>query len=425
MNSKTTAFLKRYQEVIILSTLFLINFGTHFFRLSYPREIVFDETYFANFANNYLKGIQFTDIHPPLGKLLIALGIKLFGFNSLGWRITNAFFGILFIFLAYFLIKKLFQSRMIGYFFLFLATFETSFFIESRFALINIYLLFFGILGFYFLAQFFLTQKIKHFLAFVTFSALSFSVKWIGLFGMGIFLVIYFLREFLFLEGVDYFKRKFEHLFKVLKKLKTPSPKWLFLSLIIFIGIYSSIFLIDIYLTKRSLIYFLEFQANSLKYNLTLEASHPYSSHWWSWPLVLKPVWFYYQNLDHKVLGVVELGNVFIWWLSVPAILYLSWQAIKKSNILYFLVSLGFWVSFLPFIFIHRVMFLYHYLTPLMFGMIGESIILKEIFEEDKKVVILLLIAIAGFFIYFYPLLTALPISEGSFVHRMLFKSWY
>ena len=43
-----------------------------FYRISEPRQVVFDEVHFGGFASHYLKGTYFFDVHPPLGKLIIA-----------------------------------------------------------------------------------------------------------------------------------------------------------------------------------------------------------------------------------------------------------------------------------------------------------------------------------------------------------------
>jgi dolichyl-phosphate-mannose-protein mannosyltransferase len=42
------------------------------YRISEPRQVVFDEVHFGGFASHYLKGTYFFDVHPPLGKLIIA-----------------------------------------------------------------------------------------------------------------------------------------------------------------------------------------------------------------------------------------------------------------------------------------------------------------------------------------------------------------
>ena len=47
--------------------------------------------------------------HPPLGKGIIALGIRLFGFNPFGWRIMGALFGIAMLPLLYVFSKHIFK----------------------------------------------------------------------------------------------------------------------------------------------------------------------------------------------------------------------------------------------------------------------------------------------------------------------------
>lgn len=45
---------------------------SRFWMLGHPAEIVFDEVYFGNFTNFYIKETFFFDIHPPFGKMLMA-----------------------------------------------------------------------------------------------------------------------------------------------------------------------------------------------------------------------------------------------------------------------------------------------------------------------------------------------------------------
>ena len=56
----------------ILFLFTLISLALRLYRISEPRQVVFDEVHFGGFASNYLKGTYFFDVHPPLGKLIIA-----------------------------------------------------------------------------------------------------------------------------------------------------------------------------------------------------------------------------------------------------------------------------------------------------------------------------------------------------------------
>jgi dolichyl-phosphate-mannose--protein O-mannosyl transferase len=58
-----------------------------------PRFYAFDEHHFVENARNYLQRLPDLNDHPPLGKLLLAIGISLFGDSSAGWRAVPALFG--------------------------------------------------------------------------------------------------------------------------------------------------------------------------------------------------------------------------------------------------------------------------------------------------------------------------------------------
>ena len=49
--------------------------------------------------------------HPPLGKVFISLGVRMFGMNPFGWRIIGVLFGIGMIPFMYFFGRRLFKNR--------------------------------------------------------------------------------------------------------------------------------------------------------------------------------------------------------------------------------------------------------------------------------------------------------------------------
>lgn len=52
----------------------LLSFSTYVYNFSYPQAFFWDENYHVSSAQKYLNGVYFMEQHPPLGKLLIALG---------------------------------------------------------------------------------------------------------------------------------------------------------------------------------------------------------------------------------------------------------------------------------------------------------------------------------------------------------------
>lgn len=75
-----TAFRIELDGISIL--LFVIAFITRTFRLSQPKDIVFDELHYGKYVGLYNKQTFFFDQHPPLGKQLIAAVTSLVGFGN-------------------------------------------------------------------------------------------------------------------------------------------------------------------------------------------------------------------------------------------------------------------------------------------------------------------------------------------------------
>jgi dolichyl-phosphate-mannose--protein O-mannosyl transferase len=67
----------------LLLLLAVVSAGLHFYRLSEPRSVVFDEVWFGDFVNAYTgSGAYFLDVHPPHAKLLIAGVAALGGYHG-------------------------------------------------------------------------------------------------------------------------------------------------------------------------------------------------------------------------------------------------------------------------------------------------------------------------------------------------------
>jgi len=138
-------------EKLFLIFLFAFNFLFRLFRIQAPAESFLNEKYYIlPAARDILLG--FGDTKPitppsPLGKLLFASSIKLFGDNPFGWRILPVLFTAALVILTYFLAKEIFKNRAIATTAGILLTFEAALFVHSRSADPEVFLVTFIILS--------------------------------------------------------------------------------------------------------------------------------------------------------------------------------------------------------------------------------------------------------------------------------------
>jgi len=121
-------------------------------------------------------------------------------------------------------------------------------------------------------------------------------------------------------------------------------------------------------------------------YHNNLATPHAASSPWWAWPFDLKPVWFYQGSFAGSTAGsIYDAGNLVIWWLGVPAMAFVAWQAYARRSLALALVGIAFacqWVSWAR---IDRAAFQYHYYTSLPFILIGLAYLLAEVWHGASR----------------------------------------
>jgi len=138
----------------------LIAVGAFFLRvinLGNPKGFVFDEVYYVDGARDLLKyGVEVDGsepefvVHPPIGKWSIALGIRIFGDNEFGWRITAAIAGTLIILIAARLAHELFYSPFLTAITAALLALDGLLLVHSRTALLDLFLTLFVLTAAYF-----------------------------------------------------------------------------------------------------------------------------------------------------------------------------------------------------------------------------------------------------------------------------------
>lgn len=144
-----------------------------FWNLGKPHAVIFDETYYAKdswaLINQGYEGAWPKDIdktiltdpgsvliptdpgyvvHPPMGKWVIGVGEKLFGFEPFGWRFMVALLGTLSVLMLCRIGRRLFRSTFLGCLAGLLLAVDGLHFVMSRTALLDQVLMFFVLAAF-------------------------------------------------------------------------------------------------------------------------------------------------------------------------------------------------------------------------------------------------------------------------------------
>jgi predicted membrane-bound dolichyl-phosphate-mannose-protein mannosyltransferase len=158
-----------------------------------------------------------------------------------------------------------------------------------------------------------------------------------------------------------------------------------------------------------------ELQSQMFGYHFGLQAGHPAASPWWSWPLDLKPVWFYSHSYDDRLMAVIyNGGNPILFWAGIPAILWCAVLAWRRRSLALVLIVAAFAFQYLPWTRIERATFQYHYLTAVLIAMIAVAYVVDEGLRSwayrSLAIAFLVLAVIAGLLIF--PLGSALAMPD-------------
>jgi dolichyl-phosphate-mannose-protein mannosyltransferase len=359
---------------------------TRFISLGDPAEEYFDEVYHAFTAriilhgdpkawewwNPHPEGFAYEWTHPPLAKEGMVLGMLGLGENALGWRAPAAILGVAAVFLVYRICRDLLGDDLVGIFAAWFFALDGLPLVMSRIGMNDMYFLTFMLLSFW------LFIKDRTFLSSV-FLGLAASSKWT---------VFWFLP----LLAVAHFSLR--------KKIRLSYVWYFVIPPLVYIGSY-----LPMFLTGHDWSTFVGMQKQMWWYHTQLVATHPYTSSWWSWPFLLRPIWLYTSGGisngfgKNMIANIYAMGNPFVFWTGIVAVIYVGYLAYVKRSRRLGLVVFSYLVFFAPWAFSPRIMFLYHYLPSLPFMAVAAGVM----FREHRKLFWPFLLLATISFVYFYP----------------------
>lgn len=392
----------------------------------------FDEIFYATSAYQFLHGLDpYVAVHPPLGMLLIAIGIAIFGMTAFGWRIIPDLTSILILPVIYIFAKRLFKNRRAAVISTILLMSECMHYTLGRLAFLDGIVTLFILLEYYYLYSYLeLRSNAASFkecyrtlwLAGLTFG-IGISCKWSALYSALPILVILVYGEIVIARPN-------------LRQFIASVLMNIIFFVILPISIYSLSYLPFIHSQTnehelytfiwRLLKYMYEFQAYGLQ-----NATHPYASSWINWPLLTNPMSiFYWQSstVPDLAASAVLIGNPLIYWLTLPMLALLAMRALTKAkDYRAWFLLLVILAQYLPYAFIKHIMFIYYFYSCVPLIILGLVYISENMLNWNnprvRYCIYAYIAATVLIFIAFLPALGGFEFSRNYVVHYLLWRN--
>lgn len=410
MNRATFVNARDFGYLILLT-----SFVFFFYHISNIDKNYFDETHYVPAAREWQTMAPTTNTeHPPLGKYLIATSIDFFGDNPIGWRAGSVVAGSVAILLCYLISLILFEDLILSFTIGLFSLFNFWFYIQSRIAMLDIFMVTFFMAGIYYFLKYKYESNGKlNFYLSSLFWGLAVAIKWSAVFIYTPFLLICFISDFKHTFKKDLFLKYFSYgIFSIAVYFTTFIP-YMFATTSLRLSLFQILFKLPF---------------EMLRMQETVGGNHPYNSLWYTWPLIIRPIWYEFSQTTDKLFfkGVVLLGNPWQMALGIVAVLTLAirWvkiQSISKITLILFLCSWLTW-AIAP----RKISFFYYFFPSAIFYSYLIPIALRETFEHKtaRTIMIVFTVISFGFFCYFYPILSGASTPENIRGQWYWLSSW-
>ncbi len=398
-------------------------------RLAIPSQPYFDEVHYLPAARVLLEFSHITNQeHPMFGKVLIALGMTLFGDNPTGWRILPAFFGALTLFAFMRALWFASASRLAALAGGVLLATDFLLFVHSRIAMLDIFMVSFTMIALWMCAGAVrVPEEARWRLAIAGIAiGLAIGTKWNAAPVAMVPGIAFLLARLYSARLKAFFTRSGAPINGI---SLAEAALWLgIVPLLTYALTYLPVFFYE--RNPLTLGTFADYQMRMLELQESTVEPHPYMSWWPEWVLNWRAIWYLYEEVDGAQRGVLLIGNPLTMLIGLAALAWCGFVGLTQrrwaelSAAALYTVSLGMWmVTPKP------VQFYYHYFLPSTFLIAALALALAALWQRGgwpgKLASTGALAASCAVFAWFYPILSAAPLDgPQAFQHWMWLDRW-
>ena len=434
---------------------------------TYENSMYFDEIYHARTGYEHAHSLYtYETTHPPLGKVFMSWCIDLMGMTPFAWRFAGTLTGILMIPAIYLLAMQLMKRTRWAALSALLLTADCMHFTQTRIATIDSFPVLFMMVMFLFMARWmqmsFYHQKLSR--TFIPlglsgmFMGLAIASKWIGCYG-AVGLAVLFFSRFITLYKQSCYARKHRKEDPAFARAADTFPQKGMLTLaacvVFFVLIPVTIYVLsyipylsaygEVKLNAKMFERIWNAQVTMFEYHKNLVATHYFSSPWYEWPLIIKPMWYYSAAFPAagKASTIMAFGNPAVWWTGLLGILFILGYSFYRNALPMMrvipgrddeydrampVIAVGFLSAYLPWVLVSRLTFIYHYFASVPFIILATAQALRYLERRKPKLSHVLAgvlgAAAVALFIAFYPYASGMEVSRDWLAAMNWFKNW-
>ena len=412
--------ITRFRHLAPISIIIGFALTLRLWRLNLPKGYIFDEVYYAkNAASLITDGVELNEqgesefvVHPPFGKWLIGIGIKLFGNNEFGWRVIAAVIGSASVLLIYLIVQRLFSSLFLSNIAAALFALDGLHLVMSRVALLDIFLMFFILLTFY------LILRNDLWLSGVVIG-LAAATKW-----SAVFVIPFLILLTVNIGGANFAtwgKRFSQFVLTPLGIYLLSWSGWI---------ISSKGWARDSGSNFFSSLW--NYHVEIMNFHRGLTEQHTYAANPWSWLVLGRPTSFYYetpkncgaQSCSQEILAI---GTPILWWAGIFAIAITVGLFIANKDRISAFILAGIAGTYLPWFFIqNRTTFYFYAIAIFPFIVLALINVFNWALSNqiNRKLIYGFVITVGINFIYFLPIFIGINIPYVDWLARMWLPSW-
>ena len=466
------------------------GFAMRLHRLSVPPKTAFDEVYYSCDAHTLIRfgyehahrpdnvciidkvGDPAYVVHPPLGKWLIGIGEKIFGYDpnggataAFGWRISACVFGALSILIVARMGRRLFRSTVLGCFAGGLLALDGLHFVQSRMAMLDIFLMFFVVAAAACLVadrdwgRRRLSERLGADLSYPgpklgfrpwrlltgVMLGCALGTKWSGVYYVPAFALVAFAWDVGARRAAG-IPKPFRAAFR--RDAWTSAVLILTLvPLVTYTATWTGWFVTDGGWRRTCgdprfadgcgpIKGWIKYHKQVYDFHVKLDSNHSYESKPWGWLALARPVAYFYETpRPGTAQAVLGIGTPAIWWGSIVALGGCVWGWISRRDWRATFLLVAFAVGYVPWFWpSDRTEFLFYALPALPFmclalaycaglalGREGDTQTRRQV--GAVAVGTYALLVVLNFF-YLYPILSAQIVPYETWHSRMWFSSW-